>query len=204
MAGIDKTYTESYVEYKEFKDWANKQTITFFNGHKENVGDWVWEHEKEDFNNGEISIMNTPTWLDIYLIQNCKSKFVLDRMKNVYDDESYEKFKLINLTAKPPKEYEKNRKIIIKRNKKTKFPLYNRPYGGKNMWWLQCDEKFGYNTETKTWSHREFYYPTNSNTAHIKTIKGVIRHLRKQYLPKGLTFHLIGRYVGEVFTVLIT
>ena len=28
--------------------------------------------------------MNTPTWLDIYLIQNCKSQFVLDRMKVVY------------------------------------------------------------------------------------------------------------------------
>lgn len=41
----------------------------------------------------------------------------------------------------------------------------------------------------------------NTNTAHIKSIKGVVRHLRKQYLPKGVTFNLIGRYVGEEYLV---
>ena len=32
MAGIDKTYTNSFKEYKEFKDWADKQKLTFFDG----------------------------------------------------------------------------------------------------------------------------------------------------------------------------
>jgi hypothetical protein len=27
MAGIDKTYTDSYKDYKEFKDWANAQKL---------------------------------------------------------------------------------------------------------------------------------------------------------------------------------
>ena len=74
MAGIDKTYTNSYKDYKEFKEWADKQIIIFFNGHKECIGDWVWNYTEENFSNGEIPIMNTPTWLDIYLIQNCKIK----------------------------------------------------------------------------------------------------------------------------------
>ena len=35
MAGIDKTYTNNYKEYKRFKDWANKQVVTFFDGQQE-------------------------------------------------------------------------------------------------------------------------------------------------------------------------
>lgn len=31
MAGIDKTYTDSYKDYKEFKDWADKQKLTCLN-----------------------------------------------------------------------------------------------------------------------------------------------------------------------------
>lgn len=110
MAGIDKTYTDSYSDYKEFKTWADKQTLTFFNGHKVCIGNWVSDYEKEDFNDGERPIMNTPTWLDIYLIQNCKSDFVLNRMKSVYSEDSYKEFQSIDLTAKPPSEYQKNRK----------------------------------------------------------------------------------------------
>lgn len=37
MSYIDKTYTDSYEEYKDFKDWADKQVLTFFNGHKEYI-----------------------------------------------------------------------------------------------------------------------------------------------------------------------
>ena len=203
MAGIDKTYTNSYNDYKEFKDWADKQTLTFFNGYKVCIGDWVWKYEKEDFDGNEKPIMNTPTWLDIYLIQNCKSQFVLDRMKNVYGKKSYKEFQTIDLTAKPPEEFQQNRKIIIKKSDRTKFPLHSKPYDSKTMWWLQCDNKFGYHEKTKTWVSHDSYYPHNTNTSHIKSIKGVVRHLRKQYLPKGITFRLIGRYVGEEYIIVI-
>lgn len=204
MAGIDKTYTNSYNDYKEFKDWADKQIVTFFNGHKLCIGDWVWEYEKEDFDGNEKPIINTPTWLDIYLIQNCKSKFVLDRMKSVYGEETYKEFQTIDLTSPPSGDFKQNRKIIIKRTNRTKFPLHKKPYGGKTKWWLQSNDKFNYDTETKVWSSRGSYYPSDTNTANIKTIKGVVRHLRKQYLPKGITFNLIGRYVGEIYLIVVT
>lgn len=100
MASIDKTYTDSYIDYKEFKDWADKQTITFSNGGKVCIGDFVWDYKEEYFNNGKIPIMNTPTWLDIYLIQNCKIAFVLDRMKSFYGDKTYKEFQNIDLTVK--------------------------------------------------------------------------------------------------------
>ena len=204
MAGIDKTYTDSYNDYKEFKDWADKQTLTFFNGHKVCIGDWVWEYEKEDFDGFERPIMNTPTWLDIYLIQNCKSAFVLERMKSVYGEESYKEFQTIDLTSPPSGEFKQNRKITIKCNDRTKFPLHKKPYGGKTEWWLQCNGNFWYCDKTKIWSSYDNYYPHNTNTAHIKSIKGVVRHLRKQYLPKGITFDLIGRYVGEEYLVVVS
>ena len=49
MASIDKTYTDSYEEYKEFKDWADKQKLTFFDGYTVCIGDWVWCYEEKRF-----------------------------------------------------------------------------------------------------------------------------------------------------------
>jgi hypothetical protein len=204
MAGIDKTYTDSYKDYKEFKDWADNQTLTYFNGHKVCIGDWVWKREKEDFSNGEIPIMNTPTWIDIYLIQNCKIGFILNRMKSIYGKESYKEFQSIDLTATPSRDFKQKRKITIKRSDRTKFPLHTKPYGGKTKWWLQCNDNFGYCDVTNVWSSCDNYYPQNSNTTNIKSIKGVVRHLRKQYLPKGIIFNLIGRYVGEDYLVVVS
>lgn len=206
MAGIDKTYTDSYEDYMEFKTWADKQVVTFFDGYKECVGDWVWDYEREDFNNGEIPIMNTPTWLDIYLIQNCKSEFVIERMKDVYGRDFEEYQKLTNLT-KVPYGYAKNRKIIISNSDKCRFPfkrkMFKKPIGGKTSWLLQCEDNFKYNSETKTWVGWGDFYPYNTNTAHIRSIKGVVRHLRNQYLPTGIEFRLIGQYVGENYKIKI-
>lgn len=206
MAGIDKTYTNSYKNYKEFKDWADKQIVTFFDGYKECIGDWIWNLKEEDFENGEIPIMNTPTWMDIYLIQNCKSKFVIKRMKEVYGKYFEEYQKLTNL-SKIPDGYEKNRKIVIKNGVNCKFPfkrkMFKKPIGGKTYWWLQCDDDFWYNSETKTWVGWDDFYPHDTNTAHIKNTKALVRHLRKQYLPKGIEFRLSGKYIGEEYIIKI-
>ena len=202
MAAIDKTYTDSYKEYKEFKDWAITQTVTFFDGHKECVGDHVRNLEEKDFEYGEIPIMNTPTWLDIYLIQNCKFDFVLNRLIDVYGVDSYNEFKTVDLTSKPPKEFKQNRKVSIIKSKTTKFPLHSKPYGG-GTWWLQCDDYFWYNDKTKTWTSLDNHYPHNTNTARITSIKALVRHLRKQYLPKGIKFRLSGRYIGEDYLVTV-
>ena len=200
MAGIDKTYTDSYKDYKEFKDWADTQVLTFFDGYKVCIGDWVWDLDESDFDKGERSIMNTPTWLDIYLIQNCKSSFVLDRMQDVYSEEDYSRFKTIKLTEKPSIDFQQNRKITITQSSRTRFPLHSKPYRSK-AWWLQSDSNFDYNDETKRWVINTEYYPTNTNTSHPRSLKALVRHLRKQYLPKGVVFGLSGRYIGEEYIV---
>lgn len=215
MAGIDKTYTNNYQEYKAFKEWASTQYVTFFDGLKKCIGDWVWDRDEDEFRDGrEISIMNTPTWLDIYLIQKCKFEFVLDRMKYVYGEESFEEFKTIDLSAKPSSEYQQNRKIKFKLHKYSKFPIHNKPYPiyknntrfkRNTLWALDCDETgYWYNRDTKRWVNYEQYYPTDTNIAHVPSLKAIVRHLRKQYLPKGLTFTIHGIYVGETYTVVVS
>ena len=191
------------MEYKEFKDWANTQYLTFFDGLTVRIGDYVYDLDKENFNGREVPIMNTQTWMDVYLIQNCESKFVLDRLKDVYGEEYYGELLSYDLTAAPPIGYKKNRKVRIKPNPKTSFPIHYKPYGKGHTWWLQCYSDFMYNTETKRWVYFDFHYPFNTNTADFKSVKAVIRHLRKQYLPSGISFYIQGRYSGEIFDVII-
>lgn len=206
MASIDKTYTSSYENYKEFKEWANKQIVTFFNGYKECIGSYVWEYAEEDFGR-EIPIMNSPNWVDIYLIQNCKISFIQERMKSVYSEKSYNELLNIEFPCKIPESYQQNRKICIKHiSKITKFTLHDKPYSYKrrtSKWMLQAERDWDYDEDSKTWTNWKMYYPHNTNTAHISSIKGVIRHLRKQYLPIGLKFRLIGRYIGEEYEIVI-
>lgn len=200
MAGIDKTYCNSYKDYKDFKDWADKQVITFFDGHKERVGDYVWVYDESDFNGNEIPIMNTPTWLDAYLIQNCNIKFVSERMVDVYDEEYYNILKNKSFD-KIPEWYKQNRNILIQRTKTTKYPIHNKVFICKK-WWLQSN-CFFYNSETNTWVNKDDLYPYNTNTSHHKTVKSVVRILRKQHLPSGVEFRLLGGCKGEDYKITI-
>lgn len=192
MAEIDKTYTSSYQEYREFKDWADTQVITFYDGHKRYVKVYVWK--ESDFTE-ELPIMNTPTWLDTYLIQNCPVEFVQARMRDVYGV-YYEVLKNRAFPSRPTGK--QNRKIKVRKANPSGYALQNRPY--KGHWWLQCNGNLSYNEETRTWADPELY-PTYTNTAHLKTVKAVVRHLRKQYLPDGITFTLMGRYAGEEYLI---
>jgi hypothetical protein len=207
MAGIDKTYTDSYNDYKEFKEWASDKVIKFPTGQKVNISDYIYDRDQEDFVEGdEISIMNTPTYVDIFLIQNCPIQFVQDRMKDVYSEESYNEFKNMVFPVAIPEEYKQNRKIKIVRT--GKFPLYNNGINSERSWWLQTvdrdDENYWwYDSETKLWTNGCLHLPHNTNTSHHKTVKSLVRFLRKQYLPKGLEFTLTGRYVGEDFLIKI-
>ncbi len=196
MAGIDKTYTSSYQEYREFKDWADTQVITFYDGHKVCAGDWVYGLEEGDFTGRQTPIMNTPTWLDTYLIQNCPVEFVQERMRSVYGD-YYEELNSKPFPSRPIGK--QNRKIKVTRNERTRFPIHNKAFG---IWWLQCNGSLWLNDETKTWADPD-EYPTYTNTAHFKTVKSVVRHLRKQYLPDGVSFTISGRYIGEEYLIVI-
>lgn len=206
MAGIDKIYVSSYEDYKLFKDWTEKQFVVFFDNYKRCVGDYIFDWwEEEDFVK-EIPIINSPTWIDVYLIQNCLFKFIQDRLKDMYSEKSYNELKNTKFPVSLPKTYKQNRKIIIRPAVDCKFPfrkkMFNRPIGGKT-WWLQCEDGFWYNSKTKRWVSEGLLYPVNTNTSHHKTTKSLIRFLRKQYLPSGITFNLSGNYSGEEYIIII-
>lgn len=209
MAGIDKTYTKDYKEYKRFKDWADTQTITFYDGFKVCIGGWVWELDKEDFEE-ERPIMNTPTWLDTYLIQNCKVDFVLNRMKVCYGT-TYDKLKSVDLTTLP-EGFERNRnfKIEMDRDEMDRyngegieyFPIHSKENRGTMFLTCSNDNEFDfwYNDETKKWGLMS-KYPTNTNAVWIRGLKGVVRHLKKQYLPSGVKFNASGKWIGQYYTI---
>lgn len=194
--------TNSYKDYKEFKDWSDTQYITFFDGYKIRLSNFVYEKEADDFSENEITIINAPAYVDIYLIQNCKLDFVIETLSDVYNEEDFNEYKNFDFSKGFPHDFKQNRKIIIQKTKYTKFPIHKKPYNGSN-WWLQCDDHFRYNEDRKIWLHLDMEYPSDCNVAHLPTIKSVVRHLRKQYLPKGITFTLSGRYVGEIYTIKI-
>lgn len=201
MAGIDKTYTNSYQDYIDLISFAKGKEILFWTGQKERLSNYIYDQwESEDFEGDfERPVMNTSTAIDIYLIQNCNIPFVQNRMVEVYSKNGYKTLKETNLMLKPS-HLKQNRKITIKETKRTKLPLYNNGVGSHKWWWLQCNEgDLWFDDESKLWV--EGNLPNNTNTSHHKTVKSLIRFLRKQHLPTGITFRLTGRYVGEEFEV---
>jgi hypothetical protein len=204
MAGIDKTYTDSYEEYKEFKDWSKGKQVVFNYGKKVlkiDVLNYIYDWEKEDFNGRDLPVIHTPTWLDKYLYDNCPLKFILNRLKEVYDEDYLKNVQLNKISDN----LKQNRKVVISKSKRTKFPLHNKGICSHSGWWLQEANTFDfdYNEDLQAWVEQSGNFPSYSNTMHVKTVKSLIRKLRKMYLPNGLEFRLIGRYVGEVFKVTI-
>jgi hypothetical protein len=96
-------------------------------------------------------------------------------------------------------ELKQNRKIRIRDHEKTLYALHSKPYLTKRSWWLQCNDNLWYDSKTRKW----VTYEHTTKVATVKSVKSLIRHLRKQYLPKGITFTLMGTYAGEVYTVYV-
>jgi hypothetical protein len=201
MASIDKTYADSYKEYQEFKDWAKDKEIVFNKKQKVRLSSYIYHWEEADFIDA-LPIMNTPTYVDIFLIKNCPLKFIQERMREVYDEGDVKEFEGLEFPLKVPKDYKQNRKVVISKAKT--IPLYNKGLNSHSGWWLQSRNRdWDFDTNSNLWVNRNLYYPSNTNTSRHKTVKSLIRFLRKQYLPSGLEFILLGRYKGERFTIKI-
>lgn len=210
MASIDKIYAYSYEEYREFKDWADKQIHTFYDGLRACIGDGIRHIKKEHFpTEGGIAIMITPRWSDAYLIQKCSHTFIIERLKSVYCEETYKYLQNLNLSGKPTEDLKQNRKIIIRCNKYSAWGVHSRPFRAfrkskgdiQTKWHVTTYDGLDYNEDTKTWVYDTLCYPANTNCSEAKSIKSLVRHLRKQYLPTNITFHIHGRYKGEYYDV---
>jgi hypothetical protein len=213
MASIDKTYTTKYSEYKEFKEWARDKAVPFFDGKFFKVKEVIYDRDEEDFDGRDLPVFNSAEWLDIYLIKYCPVKFVQNRLLEVYNSKFIEYAKEQEFPLRPPKGFEKNRRISIRNSKETKFPFHTKPYphwNAKNQkitntWWVRCENNwlFNYNSKSKVWAEGQEYYNVNTCVAHFGSLKAVVRNLRKQYLPKGLVFTISGRYAAEKYLAVV-
>ena len=93
MAGIDKTYTKSYKDYKDVLDWCkNIGTVTDDYGNKIQPYLWLYNPNltENDFGknrlriNKQYMIWSTNIKQDLYLIRHCPCKVVQKRMREVY------------------------------------------------------------------------------------------------------------------------
>ena len=85
MAGIDKTYTSSWEEYRSLVEWCKDKSFVLKNGDVVRPSRYIYKWQKEDFDGErEIPVWNTPTYLDIWLIRNCPIEFIQERLKEQY------------------------------------------------------------------------------------------------------------------------
>lgn len=104
-----------------------------------------------------------------------------------------------------PNDWRRNRKIKIVRSEHTQWKLvsYTRYCWSANvpksgMWYVE---------DLKSWTGSDFFdFPAGgsiSSKMFAKSIKGLIRKLRKSYLPAGIEFRLRGSYVGQDYIIRI-
>ena len=74
MAAIDKTYVDSWKEYKEIRDWAIKTNVTYPNG---DIGskmiNWFYFPDLTEDNfkeNKEYVLWNTSELVDMFLYKH--------------------------------------------------------------------------------------------------------------------------------------
>ena len=97
MAGIDKTYVETYEDWKSVMDYARNTKFMCPNGIELSLINYCYYPDKSKtevenwLNNssGSIPVMNTSNVVDYFLIKECPLEVIQNRMKEVYDEDFY-------------------------------------------------------------------------------------------------------------------
>lgn len=209
MAAIDKTYTSDYEEYQKFLKWAKETTFECPNGSKIYVYNYVYDYwTEEHMKEAPRPVMSSPWSLDYFLIKYCPFKFVQDRMREVYSEE------YVNSVLNGTSEYDTFKYPEVG----TKFTIVRgRWMTHKNYLWKFRGRKIHFDLDVEYNEQRLWYSPkinkfilpyelglgTMSWATKGRTIKALIRHLRKLKLPKGAIIKATGRYVDEDLLILV-
>lgn len=224
MAGIDKTYVTSYNDWKEIQNYMKNAKFTCPNGIVLHGRDYLYEDDMtkdeveewiQDY--GEIPVMNTPTVVDYFLIKYCPIKVIQDRMHEVYNED------FINSVLNGTSKYDtfkrpvagKIFKYIIKPKFYRTFNCWNKHYKRRlhtgykiNLIFPSDDYLYtGYNQDYDMIIYpNELGYITSSGLLFVncKTIKALIRKLRKWGLPIGTHIEFFGMYKEEYGKLIIT
>lgn len=180
MAAIDKTYVDSWEEYKEIRDWAIKTNVIYPNG---DIGskmiNWVYFPylTEGDFKEDkEYVLWNTSEIVDMFLYKHCPFELVQERLKEQYSNLSY-------LDREPINEHEVGNHFIIPKKFINRIVYW--------QWYciaVKYNERYwGYNTETDQWVSTNELGKFHQYYLYIKLTskKALARQIRKWNLPKG-------------------
>ena len=213
MAGIDKTYCNTIAEHEEFKEWVTENKFITPFGEVIDIADYMYNFDtpidelQEQVDNGyEITVMNTPAYIDYYLIKHCPIKFVQDRMKQVYPKhyeniingispfDNFNRDPIAGTKVKCIKESDFCKKDFLDKRKGKKYISDNWIEVYHNTYWLIYNEEYNY------WPIYDYELMSgNSNVCHkpIKSRKALIRQIKKWRLPKGCIVTWRGIYQGD-------
>lgn len=215
MAWIDKIYVNNWKDFCEVRDYFMNTEFVANNGTKCILKNYMYDVEDvtEDFFDGkkEVAVTNTPCKVDYYLAMYCPVKAVQEYLDIVYND------------YKNPDEwkeyitFDRNPGNKIKVIKYPKFGKINKALNQRFGWhisvhtvrkteYFECKERPCYHEDTNQWIYEnelEFPMDKSYGLCNYKTIKSLIRNIRKWKLPKGSIVTAQGRYIGEHYEFLI-
>lgn len=209
MAAIDKTYTSDYNEYQKFLKWAKGTTFECPNGLKLYVYNYTYDGWTEE-NMKEMSrpVISSSQTLDYFLIKYCPFEFIQERMREVYDDKYVDS--ILNGTSKYDtfKYPEVGTKFTIVRGRWMKHKDYLWKFRGRK---IKFDIDIEYDDYPLWYSSKinRFILPYELGDGNMswavtgRTIKSLIRKLRKLKLPKYSIVRATGRYVNEDLLILV-
>lgn len=214
MAGIDKTWCQSLMEFNEFKHWAINNKFKTPHGEIIDFTCYMYSFDstpeelmEELTNCKSILVMNTSTVEDYYLIKYCDIPFVQSRMKSVYDEEDYESIKngtsefdtfdrdsIAGTHVKCIQESDYGKKDFLYKRKGKKFV---------SDYWIEVKNKKHWMSYNEQFNHWVIYgkelMNNDTSVCHkpIKSRKALIRQIRNWKLPKGSIVRWAGCYYGD-------
>lgn len=223
MAGIDKTYANTWDEYKDVFDWCKSVGIvTDEYGNRLYPYSWLYNTHltENDFGNNDFGnnkwhiIWSTGFIQDLYIIRHCPCKVVQERMKKVYPTDYIQDVLNFNTEYDKFKRPEnKNPHFTIKWIKKSKHKTK------KVSWDINAydenGELYGYNTPIFNEFEDRWQFPYDTYYTekydYAKYFKGpltnrrIYRKLRKWGLPKGTKLKFIGftKYENFEFDLIV-
>lgn len=208
MAAVDKTYIDNYDDWKRIIDWAKDTEFVCKNGLVFKVIDYCYypDATEEEIKNwlkeaGSIPVMNTSIELDYYLIKYCPIDIIQNRMKEVYDEDYYNSIKNNESEYDNDSSIEIGKNIFIKK-RKSRNNYFSK--GVADITAIYQGIYLTYNDELQRflWPN-ELGYHTSDDFYKIKSVKSLIRKLRKMNLPKGTFIIVEGFYIHEHMEILI-
>lgn len=222
MAAIDKTYVKSYDEWKEIVDYAKNTVFKCPNGQELKLINYVYYPDKQKSEIDEwlseaceIPVLSTTCTVDYFLIKYCPIKLIQDRMKDVYGETYYNSVK--NGTSEYDTFIRPEGGKHVKYLKRPKFKNTVKWFNSYTCKYIRGKYSMSvegpngeicifYNESHDTWILPYELGEISSNIADTKckSVKSVIRKIKKWNLPVGYKIYVYGKHYGEDFEMIVS